>query len=106
MSKFRVKRNIKVKCEKKRVRALIATLLTLVCWGAFVALEGLRLIGSTDAGKYPLIIMGSTQTADELAEYRSLGFSQEYHLTSGDTFVYGEFKVLGMKIARWEAVTE
>lgn len=51
---------------------------------------------------HPLIVLGSTQTADEIADYHSLGFSQTYHLTNEDVFVYGEFKVLGIRIARWE----
>ena len=52
---------------------------------------------------HPLIVLGSTQTADEIADYHSLGFSQTYHLTNEDVFVYGEFKVLGIRIARWES---
>ena len=71
--------------------------------GIFVAIEGFRLIGSTDPGKCPLITLGSTQTADEIADYGSLGFSQTYHLTNGDAFVYGEFRVWGIRIARWES---
>ena len=67
------------------------------------AIEGFRLIGSTDPGKCPLITLGSTQTADEIADYGSLGFSQTYHLTNGDAFVYGEFRVWGIRIARWES---
>ena len=50
-------------------------LLYTSCWGIFVAIEGFRLIGSTDPGKCPLITLGSTQTADEIADYGSLGFS-------------------------------
>lgn len=91
-----------MKQKMKLKRVLTAVLFAIVCWGIFVTIEGIRLIGSTDPGKYPFITMGSTQTADELAEYHSLGFSQEYHLTSGDTFVYGEFKVLGLRISHWE----
>ena len=34
---------------------------------------------------------------------QSLGFSQTYHLTNGDAFVYGEFRVWGIRIARWES---
>ena len=74
----------------------------LICWGIFVAVEGLRLIGSTDPKKYPLLVFGSIQIADEIADYGSLGFSQTYHLTNGDSFVYGEFRVLGIRVARWE----
>lgn len=92
-----MKRKVKLK------KVLTVVLCVIICWVAFVTIEGLRLIGSTDPGKYPLITLGGAQTADELAEYLSLGFSQEYHLTSGDAFVYGEFKVLGMRISRWEA---
>ena len=85
--------------KKKAVKILAAI---IICWAALVTVEGFRLIGSTDPGKYPLIYLGSTQIADKIAEYGSIGFSQEYHLTMGDTFVYGEFKVLGIRIARWE----
>lgn len=74
----------------------------LICWGLFITIEGLRLIGSTDPGKYPFITLGSTQIANEIADYGSLGFSQTYHLTNDDSFVYGEFRVLGIRIARWE----
>lgn len=76
-------------------------LVIILCWGILVAVEAFRLIGSTDPGKCPFITVGSTQTADALADYESLGFSQTYHLSSGDSFVYGEFKVLGSEIARW-----
>ncbi len=86
---------------KKRAFKILAAI--LICWGLFVTAEGFRLIGSTDPGRYPLIHLGGLQVQDELAEYGSIGFSQEYHLTKGDTFVYGEFRVLGIRIARWEA---
>lgn len=86
---------------KKKAIKILASI--LICWIAFVTVEGFRLIGSTDPGKYPLINVGSLQMQDNLAEYVSIGFSQEYHLTTGDTFVYGEFKVMGIRIARWEA---
>ena len=43
-----------------------------------------------------------THIQDELADYNSLGFSQEYHLSEGDSFVYGEVYVLGIRVARWE----
>ena len=86
----------------KKKKVLKATLAVFACWTLFVAVEGFRLIGSTKPGKYPLVVLGSTQTADEIADYHSLGFSQTYHLTNEDAFVYGEFKVLGIRIARWE----
>lgn len=89
-----------VNMKKKILKAVLGI---LICWGIFVAIEGFRLIGSTDPGKCPLITLGSTQTADEIADYGSLGFSQTYHLTNGDAFVYGEFRVLGIRIARWES---
>jgi len=79
--------------KKKILKAVLGI---LICWGIFVAIEGFRLIGSTDPGKCPLITLGSTQTADEIADYGSLGFSQTYHLTNGDAFVYGEFRVWGI----------
>lgn len=74
-----------VNMKKKILKAVLGI---LICWGIFVAIEGFRLIGSTDPGKCPLITLGSTQTADEIADYGSLGFSQTYHLTNGDAFVY------------------
>lgn len=105
-----------ITCTNKKYKFLLTTTLTisekkilkavlgiLICWGIFVAIEGFRLIGSTDPGKCPLITLGSTQTADEIADYGSLGFSQTYHLTNGDAFVYGEFRVWGIRIARWES---
>lgn len=74
----------------------------LAFWAVFVAVEGVRLIGSADPGKYPILTIYTTQTADEIADYHSLGFAQTYHLTVGDTFVYGEFSVLGVRLFRWE----
>ena len=85
--------------KKKAIKILVAI---LICWLALVTVESFRLIGSTDPGKYPLINVGSLQIQDNLAEYISIGFSQEYPLTTEDTFVYGEFKVMGIRIARWE----
>ena len=55
--------------KKKILKAVLGI---LICWGIFVAIEGFRLIGSTDPGKCPLITLGSTQTADEIADYGSL----------------------------------
>lgn len=93
-------------CKMELKKIFVGILLMITCWIAFVAFEGFRLVGSIDAGKYPLIVVGSTQIQDELAVYHSLGFSQVYHLASGDTFVYGEFKVLGVRLYRWDALTE
>ena len=87
---------------KMKIKLLKVFLTAILCWGIFVSIEGVRLIGSTDPGKYPLIRISGTHIADELAEYGSLGFSQVYHLSNGDAFIYGEFSVLGIKIARWE----
>lgn len=84
---------------KKILKILLCVIL---CWAIFVTIEGFRLIGSTDPGKYPLIYIGGTHIQDELAKYGSLGFSQEYHLSNGDSFVWGEFNVLGINVARWE----
>lgn len=86
--------------KKKGIKILAAI---FICWIALVTVEGFRLIGSTDPGKSPLVRLGGMQYQDKLAEYESIGFSQEYHLTTGDAFVYGEFRVLGIRIARWEA---
>lgn len=74
----------------------------ILCWGIFVAIEGFRLIGSTDPGKYPILYIAGNHIQDELAQYGSLGFSQTYHLSDNGSFVYGEFKVLGIRISRWE----
>ncbi len=86
--------------KKKLLKILLAVIL---CWVVFVVIEGFRLIGSTDTGKYPLLYIRGTHIQDELAKYDSLGFSQEYHLSYGDTFVYGEFKILGIRVVRWES---
>ena len=83
---------------KKILKILSAVILV---WGILVAVEGFRLIGSTDPGKHPLITTESIQIADETADYGSLGFSQTYYLSAGDLFVCGEFKVLGIPIAKW-----
>lgn len=83
---------------KKFLRFCMAIIL---CWGLLVAIEGVRLIGSTDPGKQPLLYISGTHIQDELADYNSLGFSQEYHLAEGDAFVYGEFYVLGIRVSRW-----
>ena len=40
-------------------KALKAALAFFICWVFFVALEGLLLIGSTDPGKAPLIVLGA-----------------------------------------------
>lgn len=77
-------------------------LIIALCWILFLTFEGVRLIGSTDPGKYPIVYLSGHHIQDELAEYESLGFSQVYHLSAGDTFVYGEFHMLGIRVARWE----
>ena len=70
-------------------KALKAALAFFICWVFFVALEGLLLIGSTDPGKAPLIVLGGAHIADEIDAYSSLGFSQTYYLTYPDSFVSG-----------------
>ena len=55
-------------------KALKAALAFFICWVFFVALEGLLLIGSTDPGKAPLIVLGGAHIADEIDAYSSLGF--------------------------------
>ena len=84
---------------KKILKILSAVILV---WGILVAVEGFRLIGSTDPG-HPMRSTESILTADETAVYGSLGFSQTYYLSAGDLFVCGEFKVFGIPIAKWEA---
>ena len=84
---------------KKKISNIIFGI--LICWSLLVALEGFRLIGSTDPGKHPFVTLGGAQITDTLADYESLGFSQTYHLTANDAFVYGEFRVLGIRIAHW-----
>lgn len=74
----------------------------VLCWGIFVAVEGNRLIGSENPGKYPILYIGGTHIAGERAEYLSLGFSQIYYLDKNDSFEYGEFCVLGLKVSRWD----
>lgn len=88
--------------RRRKSKLLLAVLGLFLCWALFVAAEGVRLIGSTDPGVYPLIRLGGLQAADQCAEYQSLGFTQYYQLTEGDEFVSGEFRVLGIPVARWE----
>ena len=87
--------------SKTAKNILIVLLLLLFLWSSLVMVEYARLRGSTDAGKRPLLTLGSTQIQDELAEYHSLGFTQQYRLTEGDQVVYGEFSVLGLKVTSW-----
>ena len=47
--------------KKKILKAVLGI---LICWGIFVAIEGFRLIGSTDPGKCPLITLGSTRSEE------------------------------------------
>ena len=47
-------------------KALKAALAFFICWVFFVALEGLLLIGSTDPGKAPLIVLSGAHIADEI----------------------------------------
>ena len=47
-------------------------------------------------------MLGGAHIADEIDAYSSLGFSQTYYLTYPDSFVSGEFKVFGVKVAGWE----
>ena len=47
----------------------------VICWLILGAVEGLRLIGSTNPGNSPLLSIRTKQIADEVAEYDSLGFS-------------------------------
>lgn len=68
-------------------KALKAALAFFICWVFFVALEGLLLIGSTDPGKAPLIVLGGAHIADEIDAYSSLGFSQTYYLTYPDSLL-------------------
>lgn len=82
---------------------ICALLVIVLCWALFVAIEGFRLVGSTDPGKTPLLAIGGVQRADQIADYQSLGFSQTYYLTGGDAFVYGEFRILGIPVAQWQA---
>ena len=58
----------------------------IICWGLFITIEGIRLIGSTDPGKNPLFYISGTHIQDELAQYNSIGFSQVYHLAENDHF--------------------
>ena len=87
-------------------KALKAALAFFIFWVFFVALEGLLLIGSTDPGKAPLIVLGGAHIADEIDAYSSLGFSQTYYLTYPDSFVSGEFKVFGVKVAGSYPISE
>lgn len=52
----------------------------LICLLALVSIDGFRLIGSEDPGKYPLLNLGGIQYADKIAKYDSIGFSQIYNI--------------------------
>lgn len=91
---------VEVLIVKKKVYKIMGVV--VICWLILGVVEGLRLIGSTNPGNSPLLSIRSKQIADEVAEYGSLGFSQTYYLTEEDTFVSGEFRVLGIRIAHWE----
>ena len=85
---------------KKKLRTIVVAI--IACWLFLVIIDGVRLIGSTDPERRPLLNIGGIQAADKIAEYDSPGFSQTYHLTDGDAFSSGEFTVLGLSIAHWE----
>ena len=88
--------------KEMRKRVIKILLAVVLCWSIYVTLEGIRLVGSTDPGKYPVLRLSGSQIQDELAEYGSLGFSVKYHLSYGDSFEYGEIYILRIKAARWE----
>ena len=83
-------------------KLIISFMSIIICWGLFIAIEGVRLMGSTDPGAKPLFYISGTHIQDELAEYNGLGFSQVYHLSNDDGFSYGEFYILGIRVSRWE----
>ena len=85
--------------KKMLIRVFMAI---IICWGLFIAIEGIRLIGSTDPGKKPLFYISGTHIQNELSEYNSVGLSQVYHLSEGDIFLYGEFYILGTRVTRWK----
>ena len=84
--------------KNKKLRFVLCIVL---CWLIWTTIETGRLIDSRDPSLAPLITIGSRQAADELALYQSLGFTQVYHLTEGDEFVSGEFRVFGIPAERW-----
>ena len=84
--------------KKVRKAALCAALF----WVVLTAAEGIRLVGSTDPERAPLLDLGGTQAEDCCAEYISLGFVQDYHLGEDGRFVSGQFRVLGFPVARWD----
>ena len=86
----------------KHSKILVSILLILLfLWSTLIMVDFSRLRCSIDAGKRPLITLGSTQIQDELAVYHGLGCTQRYELTEGDQVVYGEFSVLGLKVSSW-----
>ena len=58
---------------KKKVYKIMGVV--VICWLILGAVEGLRLIGSTNPGNSPLLSIRTKQIAGEVAEYDSLGFS-------------------------------
>ena len=84
--------------KNKRIRFVLCIFL---CWLILFTVETGRLIDSRDPSLTPLITVGGRQVADELALYQSLGFTQVYHLSEGDEFVSGEFRLFGITAERW-----
>ena len=85
--------------KNKLIRIFMAL---IICWGLFIAIEGIRLIGSTEPGKKPLFYISGTHIQNELAQYNSVGFSQVYHLAEDDCFSHGEFYILGIRVSGWK----
>ena len=84
--------------KNKKIRFFLCIFLV---WLILFTIETGRLIDSRDPSKAPLITISSRHVADELALYQSLGFTQVYHLTEGDEFVSGEFRLFGFPAERW-----
>lgn len=78
-------------------------IILVLCWVILLAFDAMRLIGSTDPGKYPTLYVSSELVQDEYAKYNSLGFTQYYRLGREGEFLYGEFRIFGLKVAQWDS---
>ena len=84
--------------KNRKIRFILCIFL---CWLILFTVETGRLIDSRDPALAPLITVSARHVQDELALYQSLGFTQVYHLTEGDEFVSGEFRLFGFPAERW-----
>lgn len=85
--------------KNKKIRFALCLLL---CWLILFTVETGRLVGSTDPSVAPHLTVATSHKQGDFLMYRSLGFTQVYHLGEGDEFVSGEFRLFGITAERWE----